>query len=568
MIFLYNIERYTESMFCPLGMDGTGGDDIRSPMTVNGAVGFRKGCPADMPVVASFWGDIPGVCATDYMACMDTNISPVPRTPFHEDGLAVLLRLSSEIPNVQDLETLERIIAEALFQVSSASRVAILLSLGGCAAGAEVLGWDRELGGGQKIRVRQALLDGMISAGLPVIHNDIFENGKTNGKFLAVAAAPLATFEALRGAIYLEADGVNGRFEDEIADFLGAIGSLAAVAFENVRRREWQSDESIPAPGGASIAHDMIGNSASMREVFEFIRRVAPKDSTVLVSGESGTGKELVAQAIHANGGRAGKPFVAINCAALTDTLLESELFGHERGSFTGAFAQKKGKLEVAEGGTVFLDEVGEMSPALQAKVLRVLQEREFERIGGTKTHKLNIRLIAATNRDLRAESQRGGFRQDLFFRLNVVSITMPALRERREDIPALAAYFAAKYGTRMGRPIAGVSRDARLLLMAYEWPGNVRELENAIEQAVVLGSSEMILPGDLPRILSQKAEANGGPKGLADGLREAKKQIILQALDHSAGNQAEAAEELGVHPNHLSRLMKTLQLRPARRAR
>ncbi|MBM3796205.1 MAG: AAA family ATPase [Acidobacteria bacterium] len=223
------------------------------------------------------------------------------------------------------------------------------------------------------------------------------------------------------------------------------------------------------------------------------ITRVAPADTTVLIQGESGTGKELVARAIHRASGRAQRPFVAITCAALTETLLESELFGHEKGAFTGATIQKKGKLEAAEGGTVFLDEIGEMSPLLQAKMPRVLQERERERVGGTKTIRLNIRLIAATNRDLREMSKTSAFRADLYYRLNVVNIKTPPLRDRRPDIPVLAAHFAAKYAARVKRTILGISPQARQRLMQYEWPGNVRELENAIERAVVLGAGEWI---------------------------------------------------------------------------
>ena len=209
----------------------------------------------------------------------------------------------------------------------------------------------------------------------------------------------------------------------------------------------------------------------------------------MLIRGESGTGKELVARAIHRNSPRAGKPFVAINCAAVTETLLESEFFGHEKGSFTGAVAIKKGKLEAADGGTVFLDEIGELAPGLQAKLLRVLQEHEFERVGGTKTIKVDIRVIAATNRDLEAAISAGAFRQDLYYRLNVLTLETPSLRDRREDIPPLAAWFAQRFAKLTGRRIRGLSERTRACLLAYDWPGNVRELENAIERAVVLGS-------------------------------------------------------------------------------
>src|SRR5438876_12148167 len=225
----------------------------------------------------------------------------------------------------------------------------------------------------------------------------------------------------------------------------------------------------------------MVGESPRMREVFQFIRKVAPTDSTVLIRGESGTGKELVARAIHRNSRRQNRPFVAINCAALTDTLLESELFGHEKGAFTGAVALKKGKIEVADSGTVFLDEIGELAPNLQAKLFRVLQEREFERVGGTRPIKVDVRLIAATNVDLNEASRTGKFRQDLYYRLNVVSLEVPPLREHPQDIPLLAAYFIARYSEKVNRRVAGISPKARTCLLHYSWPGNVRELENAI---------------------------------------------------------------------------------------
>jgi Nif-specific regulatory protein len=284
----------------------------------------------------------------------------------------------------------------------------------------------------------------------------------------------------------------------------------------------------------------------------------------VLISGESGTGKELVARAIHRNSGRANKPCVAINCAALADTLLESELFGHEKGAFTGAVVQKKGKLEVAEGGTVFLDEIGELAPLLQAKLLRVLQEREFERVGGTRTIKLDVRLITATNRDLEEEVKAGRFREDLYYRLNVVSLRMPSLKDRRSDISLLASYFAAKFAKRSNRAILGISPQARACLMNYDWPGNVRELENAIERAVVLGSTELILPEDLPESILEKAEpAAISINAFHDAVRENKKQLIANAIEQAHGSYTEAARLLGLHPNYLHRLVRNLNLRP-----
>jgi transcriptional regulator with PAS, ATPase and Fis domain len=271
----------------------------------------------------------------------------------------------------------------------------------------------------------------------------------------------------------------------------------------------------------------------------------------------------LAAHAIHRNSPRAAAPFVAIHCAALAETVLESELFGHERGAFTGAITQKKGKLEVADGGTVFLDEIAELSPAAQVKLLRVLQEREFERVGGTRPIRVDIRLVAATNKDLERETAEGRFREDLFYRLNVVALRMPALRERNSDISLLASYFAAKFGKRLNSRISGISPEARALLTRYEWPGNVRELANAIERAVVLGVGDVIEPEDLPESL---LEGGAAPElrlaSYHDTVNSAKKMVILKATREAKGSYTEAAKRLGVHPNYLHRLIRNLKLK------
>ncbi len=341
------------------------------------------------------------------------------------------------------------------------------------------------------------------------------------------------------------------------------------VTQENAERLEWLERENRRLQEEINLEHSMVGESPRMREVYQFIGKAAPTGSTVLIRGESGTGKELVARAIHQNSTRAHMPFVAINCAALTETFLESELFGHEKGAFTGAIAQKRGKLEIAQGGTVFLDEMGELAPSLQAKMLRVLQEREFERVGGTRPIKADIRLIAATNKDLEAAIKSGSFRQDLYYRLNVVSLTMPALRERREDIPLLAGYFAVKHSQKCKRTVKGISAKARARLLGYDWPGNVRELENAIERAVVLGLTEFILPEDLPEVILETGPPAGAEsQKLSDLVKAAKKRFILEAIEQSGGNITRAAELLDVNLSHLHWLIRTLKLRPALKPR
>jgi len=337
------------------------------------------------------------------------------------------------------------------------------------------------------------------------------------------------------------------------------------MALENARRLEWLEKENLRLQATIEIEHEMVGTSPRMRDVYRVVSKVAPTDCTVLIRGESGTGKELVARAIHRNSPRATQPFMAINCVTLTETLLESDLFGHEKGAFTGAIGQKRGKFELADHGTVFLDEVGEMPLTCQAKVLRVLQEREIERVGGSRQIHCDVRLIAATNRDLEAAIQRGTFRKDLYYRLNVVSLTMPPLRDRREDIPPLANYFVAKHGKQVRREVTGISREALACLQAHDWPGNVRDLENAIERAVVLGSTDLILVEDLlENLLEAFPDGEGLIGGYHEAVRKEKMRVILAALEKAGGRFTEGAKLLGIHPNYLHRLVHNLSLRDA----
>jgi Nif-specific regulatory protein len=371
----------------------------------------------------------------------------------------------------------------------------------------------------------------------------------------------LILFDRKLGVLYLDSTLTRDQFNRDHLQLVTAIAGIAAVAIENARQFEWLETENERLLAAVNIEHNMIGESAPMQRVYHFISKVAPTDATVLISGESGTGKELAARAMHRNSKRAQKPFMAVNCAALNESLLESELFGHEKGSFTGAFAQKKGRLEVADGGTVFLDEIGELTPSLQVKLLRVLQEREFERVGGTVTISVDLRVIAATNKNLEEAIEVGQFRQDLYYRLNVVSLEMPALRERREDIMLLANYFADKYGQRCNRKLKGFSTEARNYLTAYDWPGNVRELENTIERAIVLGTTEWILPEDLPESLLEMKVTNGSTTTYHAAVVQNKKQIIVNALAEAKKNHVEAARLLGIHPNYLQRLIRNLNL-------
>ena len=291
----------------------------------------------------------------------------------------------------------------------------------------------------------------------------------------------------------------------------------------------------------------LVGDSPAMQRVFEIVEQVAPTKASVLITGESGTGKELIANAIHQRSPRAGGPFIKLHCAALAESLLESELFGHERGSFTGAMARKDGRFALADGGTLFLDEIGEISPAVQVKLLRFLQEHELERVGGTETIRVDARVIAATHRNLPEEVAKGRFREDLYYRLNVVSLEMPALRERRTDIPALARFFAERVARDNGKQITELPVDTLEALIGYDWPGNVRELENAIERAVVLATQGVLEARHLPSSVKPGPPAAPGLKIPGSTMAELERHAILETLKSVGGSTSKAAEMLGI---------------------
>lgn len=364
-------------------------------------------------------------------------------------------------------------------------------------------------------------------------------------------AVPLYAQRDLAGALVLH------RYEGGI-ETLSAIASLASVALESARETERLQQENaalekrLPENGG------ILGASPAIRQLLDRVERLSARDTTVLIQGETGTGKELVARLIHRASPRAHAPFVAINCAAIADSLLESELFGHEKGAFTGAAALKRGKIEMAHGGTLFLDEIGELATGLQAKLLRVVQQREFERVGATRPVAIDIRLVAATNRDLAERVAGGHFRADLYHRLNVVTLRTPPLRERKEDIVELAHHFLARFG-----PGWRLSPEACRCLKDHDWPGNVRELENAIEHAAALGDGPVVEPADLPESLWSAAP----PQSLGafqSNVQETKRESILHAYRQASGDYRAAASLLGLHPNYLLRLVRNLGLKEA----
>jgi two-component system NtrC family response regulator len=316
---------------------------------------------------------------------------------------------------------------------------------------------------------------------------------------------------------------------------------------------------------------NIVGKSKRMQEVFELVKKMAPSSATVLIEGESGTGKELVAKSIHFNSPRKDKPFIAVNCSALSENLLESELFGHEKGAFTGAIAMKKGRFELADGGSLFLDEIGELSQNLQVKLLRVLQERAFERVGGIRSVPVNIRIIAATNKNLKHETERGRFREDLYYRLNVLYLVLPPLRDRVEDIRLLVDHMIEKYASerRPGQQVTGVDQEVNRLLYGYNWPGNVRELENAIERAMVLCPGNIIRVSDLPKEFKKSIGHSLHLEGIAENaklyetLDMVEKLMIERALATSHNVQSHAAELLGIGKSGLNQKLKKYSIKP-----
>jgi Nif-specific regulatory protein len=463
-------------------------------------------------------------------------------------GLELLIKIGTGMQMVRGTEEIAQHLLACIFEAIPAARGAVLLFDHG--RDDPAFAWSR----GRDGTPHAAPVNSAIVAQARHEGTAILAGG--------VLAAPIRSQDTILGVIYLEANGPRAAFGDAHLQLAAAIGGILGAPFENARRLEWLESENRRLQEAVDIEHDMVGGGPRMREIFQFVGKVAPTGSTVLIRGESGTGKELVARAIHRNSPRVGQRFLAINCAALTETLLESELFGHEKGAFTGALLRKQGKLEMADRGTLFLDEVGELPPGFQSKLLRVLQEREFERVGGTQPIRVDVRILAATNRDLERAVSAGAFRKDLYYRLNVVSLAMPPLRERREDIPMLARYFAAKHVKRVTRKLAGLSPEALARLEAYDWPGNVRELENAIERAVVLGATELIIPEDLPEAVLDAPAASEAIGGYHQTVREEKKRAILAALGLAGGSYTEAARLLGVHPNYLHRLVRNLDLR------
>jgi Nif-specific regulatory protein len=500
----------------------------------------------------------------------DRILSQLPATSRLARNLNALLKISRVVHSIQDLDKLQDSILSLIFEVAPAERGAILLEGSTPGSFSSVYARHRDARVDKPVRVSRTVARQVTEQGLAVLGSDVLGNtglghveSLVASQVRSLLCVPLIVFQRTIGCLYLDTLSLARRFDKEDLELVTAVAGVCSFALENARRVQWLEQENMRLTNEIGMERSLVGDSKKMKEVFHFLARVAPSEATVLINGESGTGKELAARAIHRKSPRANKTFMAINCAAIPETLLESELFGHEKGAFTGASAQKKGKLEMADGGVVFLDEIGELAPALQVKLLRVLQEREFERLGGTRPIKVDIRLIAATNRNLEEAVKNGTFRQDLYFRLNVVNLVMPALRDRKEDIPLLASFFVHKQTKRSGATPKQISREALAVLANYDWPGNVRELENVIERALVLGASDTILPEDLPESLLERDPAPGVEEAkYHSAVKDLKKRLIRNAIEEAHGSFTEAARALGVHPNYLHRLIRNLDLR------
>ncbi len=437
-----------------------------------------------------------------------------------------------------------------------------------------------------RYRVGEGIIGGVVASGKPAIVPKISEEPQfldrlhnrrqSSTEELSFLCVPIAIGSDVVGALSADRVFDESAALDEYARLLSIVASM--IAYDVQSRREAAADRQRLEQENIRLRTELedrfrpeniVGNSGAMREVYRAIQQVAGSDTTVLVRGESGTGKELVAHAIHYSSPRAKGPFVKVNCAALSENLLESELFGHEKGAFTGAIQSRKGRIEQAEGGTLFLDEIGDFSPATQVRLLRVLQEREYERVGSNDTRRANVRVITATNRDLEQAVEAGEFRQDLYYRVNVFPIFLPPLRQRRDDILLLADTFVEKYSRQMGKDVRRITTPAINMMVAYHWPGNVRELENCIERAVLLSSDGVIHGHHLPPTLQTSDASDTVGQGTLQGrVAVFERDIIVDALKRANGNMAEAARDLLTTARILRYKVERLRIDPKRHRR
>lgn len=470
------------------------------------------------------------------------------------DSFQALYAVASTLNTIlEPKELLEKVLAVAMRHLS-AERGFVLLADSSSEAGYTVAAMENfgTKKTSSEFAASSTVVRSVLESGEPVLTVDAQTDERFDAsvsivaqRIVAIICIPLRTGDRITGAVYLDSSKSRKAFTEESLKFLTVFGSLAGIAIENAQRFSNLSVENERLKNTVDSAHlfpNIIGKSPKWKDVLDMVQRVLDVDASVLITGESGTGKEIIARAIHDNGMRKGKPFVAVNCSAIPEQLLESELFGHVRGAFTGAVADKKGLLEVAHGGTLFLDEIADLPLLLQSKLLRLLQEKEYRRVGDTAGKVAEVRVIAATNRDPAVEVKSGHLRDDLFFRLNVIGIHLPPLRERKDDIPELADHFLKRAAQIYKRPVTGIAPDAMQVLLAGSWKGNVREFQNAIERAVVLCKGTQLSREDFGFDLS-----GGAPQLTGVTLAELERQIIEATLSEMSGNRTRTAERLGV---------------------
>ncbi|MEW5734333.1 MAG: sigma 54-interacting transcriptional regulator [Thermodesulfobacteriota bacterium] len=418
-----------------------------------------------------------------------------------------------------------------------------------------------------EISLGQGIAGLVAQTGEPLLIRDVTKDDRwcrqisesTGFETRSLACVPLKVDGKVAGVMEIIDKEDGNRLSQEDMELITVFADLAAKALAGANRFALMEQENRNLKASLGDRYRIVGESLALKKVMMDAYKVAGSVANTLILGESGTGKELLARLIHCSGPRKGQPLVILNCAALPETLLEAELFGYERGAFTGATERKAGKIELADGGTLFLDEIGEMALIVQAKLLRVFQEGQFYRLGGTQPISVDVRVIAATNRNIEQDVKDGRFREDLFYRLNVIQMKMPALRDRKEDIPLLAQYFLGRFRRELGLPDLRISEKASRRMMEYDWPGNVRELRNALERASVMGDGRLILPEDLPiRTAASATSVLCEDQSMKEAVDAFKKELIKSTLEKTEGNRTQCARILGVQRTYLSRLLKT----------
>jgi Nif-specific regulatory protein len=484
-----------------------------------------------------------------------------------------LKEISSWVSSVQDLDRLLELIIESASQVVQAKAASLLLvePKTNTLFFQVATGDKKEAVKEYRVKMGQGIAGHVAKSGEPLLIADVADDPRWYKEISesigfetqSIACVPLRLEDETIGVVQIIDRQDGSSLQESDMDLLNEFAALAALAIGHARNIQEVKRENQDLKEELHVRHQMVGKSPALEKVITDGLKVANSKASALILGESGTGKELLARLIHRAGPRQDKPLVVLNCAAMPETLLEDELFGHEKGSFTGAVGRKIGKFELAHGGTIFLDEIGEMTPGMQAKLLRVLQEGNFYRVGGNIPISVDVRVLSATNKKLDEEVAEGRFREDLYYRLNVVQINMPTLRERYEDIPLLAQHFLKKFGEEMVIPNLTISPSAMEKMVQYNWPGNIRELRNAVERAVVMGNGKEILPEDLP-IGSTRANYPGLQVGLTleEALNRFKKEFILLNLKHSGGNRSKAAKVMDIQRTYLSRLISKYDLK------